>query len=92
MDAMNRLVAYALETGKLQFIPVLQVHDDLTFYLPEESWKSDLAYIARTMLTCPYDFAKLVPLAVEASAGPNWNSQKGVGTFSSDKMEEIIIS
>jgi uracil-DNA glycosylase family 4 len=91
MNGMNKLVEYAVAHNKHWFIPVCQIHDDLTFYLPQATWRSDLAHIVRTMLTCDYDFVNIIPLSVEASAGLDWAHQAGVGTYTSDKLDQVII-
>lgn len=90
LDGMNRLSEYALETGQDQFQANINVHDDLGFFLNKETWKQDLQIIIKEMLSCKFDFIN-VPLTVESAIGPNWYENKEVGTFASNKMEEIEI-
>jgi uracil-DNA glycosylase family 4 len=88
LDGMNRLSEYARKTGKEQFQPIIQIHDDLGFYLPKETWEEDHKFIVREMLSCKFDFIN-VPLTVESAIGPDWYNLKEIGTFSSDKMEVL---
>lgn len=91
VDSMNRLSEYAMETGKSQFQAAISLHDDLSFFLPIDSWKEDVITIAKMMLDCPFDFVN-VPLSVESSTGTNWGELLEVGTFSSDKPENLKIT
>ena len=86
MDGMNRLSEYSTETGQEQFQAVMQIHDDLGFYLPEETWEADHKFIVKEMLSCKFDFIN-VPLTVESAVGPNWYELKEIGTYSSDKLQ-----
>ena len=90
IDGMNRLSEYAVETGQDQFQPVINVHDDLGFYLPEESWQPDLDLIIQMMLACEYPWIN-VPLTVEAARGPNWYKQEVYGTFDNSKELRIKL-
>jgi len=85
IDGMCRLSEYALETGQDQYQPILNIHDDLSFYLPELTWQRDLDKIIEIMLDCKYPWIN-VPLAVEASHGPNWYLQEEYGTFDNSKQ------
>jgi uracil-DNA glycosylase family 4 len=85
MDGMNRLSEYATETGKMQFQAVMQIHDDLGFYLPDETWEEDHKFIVKEMLSCKFPFIN-VPLTVESAIGTNWYELKEIGTYSSDKL------
>ena len=87
IDGMNRLSEEAERTGKWQYQAILNIHDDLSFYLPEETWEEDLKHIVRVMLDCKYPFIN-VPLTVEASVGTNWYNAKEYGVFASNK--EIV--
>lgn len=80
MSVQARLSEAAYREEKPQYQPVINMHDDLTFYLPEASVEDDIERIAREM--CVFDFAFLtVPLSIEVSVGPNWADQQVVGTF-----------
>jgi DNA polymerase I-like protein with 3'-5' exonuclease and polymerase domains len=71
MDAYNRISTYAQQTEQWKFQPILSIHDDLSFYLPQNSWKEDVEIISKIMLEYYYDFL-IVPLTLEVAVGPNW--------------------
>ena len=91
MNGMNKLSEWAISSNNHWALPIAMIHDDLTFYLSKDTWRVNLKHIVKTMLTCDYNFAKIIPLAIEASAGLDWAHQKGVGTFTSDKLDQIEI-
>ncbi len=90
MDGWNRLVEYAVDTDQEQYEPVTCIHDDLGFYLPEESWQHDFDIAIQIMLACQYDFIN-VPLSIEASYGPNWYKQEKYGDFDNSKDLKIKL-
>jgi DNA polymerase-1 len=72
-DAMCRLSHMALSTGQLHLHPILNIHDDLSFFIPDNDKiiENALETITREMLV--FDFPWInVPLSVEISIGPNW--------------------
>lgn len=73
LDSMNELAALARKTGDMHLHPRIQIHDDLTFIVPEDSDR--LAYYAQTiaeiLVKVRYNW-QIVPLAVEGSIGKNW--------------------
>ncbi len=84
IDAMNRLSERGEEEDKPQYQAVMNIHDDLTFYLPKKTLEKDLEVIITEMLDCKFDFIN-IPLTVEVSMGPNWYNLKEIGTYRSDK-------
>lgn len=80
--AMNRLTRYAIENNKLKYKPILNIHDDLSFYLPEETLDDDVEFIAKEMVKSCFDFMN-VPLGVEVSIGDMWGDTKGYKKFES---------
>ncbi len=72
-DAMNRLSHLATSTGQWHLHPHLNVHDDLSFFIPDDDKILDesLRIISREMLTFDYDWIN-VPLSIEISIGRNW--------------------
>lgn len=84
VDAMNRLSYQAQQQKRPHLQPVVLVHDDLTFYLPEESMDEDIMDILNIMLTTKYKWVD-IPLSVEVSEGPDWFNQTNIGTFYSDE-------
>lgn len=85
-DAMNRLSYLALSTNQWHLHPVLNIHDDLTFIVPDkdEVIEASIKSIYQQMLTPPYDFIN-VPLSVEISVGNNWYEMEEVGKYWSHK-------
>lgn len=68
-------------------IPVLNVHDDLTYYLPESGPARDYAVKAITEEMCRIRFPWInVPLLIEMSTGRNWYEQKEVAKFWSNEI------
>jgi uracil-DNA glycosylase family 4 len=65
--------------------PVLNVHDDLTFDIPDHALEDKLAVIAREMCLPRFDYIN-VPLVVEASVGSRWHDLTEIKVFRSDKL------
>lgn len=80
--AMNRLSRSSYELDKPQYQNVLNVHDDLTFCIPDESLEEDIEFIAKEMVRPIPDYED-VPLSIDVSIGRNWCDQEGVGSFDS---------
>lgn len=92
IDAMNRLSE--LRTPKRgedvsQWLtqPNINVHDDLTFILPEDEVDDAAEIIIDTMVGVPFEFVN-VPISIEMSMGPSWADQEEVGTFASDTWKK----
>jgi DNA polymerase I len=83
LDGMNRLSVLAEREDDLALHPVLNVHDDLTFYLPRRRKDELLEVIVHEMLHPAFDWVT-VPLSVELSIGDNWADMRAVKTFFSD--------
>lgn len=83
IDTMNRFITYAEIHNKPQFIPMMEIHDDIEFYIPLESLDEDIETIGQTMINVPYDFIN-VPLAVDiATSTTTWEDLKSVKTYES---------
>lgn len=68
-------------------IPVLNVHDDLTFYLPEDQAEREYSVKAIAEEMCRIRFPWVtVPLLIEMSTGTNWYDQKEVAKFWSHEI------
>ena len=63
--------------------PCLNIHDDITLYLPDASIDADIEIIADIMCTPRFDFIN-VPLLAEIEAGIDWGNQEAIGEYSSD--------
>jgi DNA polymerase I-like protein with 3'-5' exonuclease and polymerase domains len=81
-DGMNRLSYMACTTGNWYLHPRLNVHDDLTFNVPDDEKVLEEAVqtIYKAMLTPSYDFIN-IPLSVEIAVGPNWFELESLGKF-----------
>lgn len=85
LDAMARVSARSVEDFNYQ--PIMNVHDDLTFDLPEAGFDTYMENIIDDMLAVPYDFVN-VPITLEVSAGPNWHDQTSEGDYSTDTWKK----
>lgn len=85
-DAMNRLSYEASNTKKWHLHPRLNIHDDLTFSIPDRDdvLEEAITTICRTMLTPPYSCVN-VPLSVSVSIGKTWHGMAEIGKFWSHK-------
>lgn len=86
LDKMDELTLCSYEMGKPQYQPCLNVHDDLTFYLPEETAEEDIQFIAGKMCDCRYDFIS-VPIVIELAIGDTWGALEDVTKFASNDNE-----
>ena len=71
--AMRVLTKESVRLRRPQLQAALNIHDDLTFYLPEETLAEDVEIISRVMLERP-PFFRQIPLAIEISTGDAWGS------------------
>lgn len=85
-DAMSRLSYIAASTGKWYLHPVLNIHDDISFFVPddEDVLESSINTIMHEMLTFTYPWVN-VPLSVEISIGKTWADLEPIGKFWSHK-------
>jgi DNA polymerase I-like protein with 3'-5' exonuclease and polymerase domains len=67
---------------------VMNVHDDLSSYFPEETLEDDIKTTAQYMCLCPFDFIKNIPLSVEVSIGDNWADKETIATFTTRDFSE----
>lgn len=80
VDAMNRLSESAEREAKPWLQAVLNVHDDLTFCIPEGSLEEAIEAIVLAMTTYTYAWVTL-PVGVEVSVGKDWGSLVAIGNF-----------
>jgi len=83
-DAMSRLSYLAAQTGHWYLHPILAIHDDLTFFLPEKGFEKAIETILKEMLVFDFPWVN-VPMAAEVSVGRNWHSLQPLGKFWSHK-------
>lgn len=84
VDAMQRLSHAALVQERPELQAVMNIHDDLTFYVPEERLDDTIPDIASMMVSPPFDWLHDVPITIDMSLGRNWAELKPIGVFSSD--------
>lgn len=80
IDAMDRLSIMACETKQWHLHPRLNIHDDLSFIIPDELLDEASEIIVKEMLTLPFDFIN-VPMSVEMGLGSDWSNQEDIGKF-----------
>lgn len=85
-DAMVRLSCDAAFTGCWWLHPIMNIHDDLTFCVPDnpQILEEAIEHIYTTMLTPPYKFVN-VPLSVTCEIGYNWLEMDKIDQFWSHK-------
>lgn len=86
MDAMMRLS----ELEDPHYQPALEVHDDLTFFWPKKEVEKRLEIVIPIMINCPFEWANIVPIEVEASMGPDWINMEKIGSYANNKWNGII--
>lgn len=83
VEALVRCVWEAIESDRQWMIPVLQIHDDLTFLVPEKRVDEAIEEIVVQQLDHGRDFVN-VPITVEVEVGQNLYEMEEVGAFSTD--------
>jgi len=82
VNAMNKICDAGIQT-------VMQVHDDIVSYIPEDQLEEQVMTIARLMCdTRDYPWLN-VPLTCEMSYGRNWYEQEEIDTFCSTEFIEV---
>lgn len=85
LNAMNELSELSRKDENLIHLqPNLNIHDDITLYLPDKTIEKDIEIIAKTMVTPRFDFIN-VPLVAEVEIGPDWGNQYVYGEYSSNE-------
>ncbi len=84
LPAMNDLARMAREQDDVYLHPRMNVHDDLSFFLPDdERCEQYIKTIAEVMLRVRYHW-QIVPLTVEVSVGSNWYDVEEVAVIKGD--------
>jgi DNA polymerase-1 len=71
------------ELDYTKYQPMMEIHDDLTFWWPEKEIDARAEVVIREMCKVRYDWIDPIPLEIEMSIGDDWASQKEVGKFRS---------
>lgn len=85
VHAMVEMCKLSRKLGKLWLTSIINVHDDLTFMVPESEVPEMVKLTVRTMLDLPYDFIN-VPITCEVTEGNNWCDMEPVGVFTSTEV------
>lgn len=85
-DGMTRIAVKAEVEDKPHLHPPLNVHDDLTYHIPDALLEDSVIEIAHTMCDCRFPYIN-VPLVVEVSVSKRrWSDLDEVHKFRSDKL------
>lgn len=87
IESGNRLSYEAYRLKKPQYQYVLNIHDDETFYIPDDTLEEDIIFMAREMVKPVFDFIN-VPLSVEVSIGRRWGELEEIAKFNSTEFFE----
>lgn len=80
--AMTRLAKHSRSEADFALLPRINIHDDLTFFIPADTYQQYGSVIAKEMVRIVHPLIN-VPLEVEASHGPDWYHQTTFATYSS---------
>ena len=86
LDALSRLA----EMEDPRYIPMLEIHDDLTFLWPKDEIERRSEVVIKAMINVPFEWANVVPIEVEASMGEDWLNLKEFGKFSNNKWSGVV--
>jgi uracil-DNA glycosylase family 4 len=84
-EGMNALSERAMLDDDPDLQPNLNVHDDLTFLLPDATLEQKIPIIVREMCLPRFDYIN-VPLVVEASVGDRWHTLQEIGVYKSHEL------
>lgn len=83
--AMGDLFLLAIKEDKPWLAPVLNIHDDLSFLIPENNIEQCIEPVVKEMCRPVFDWIN-VPLSVEVSYGKSWYNKKNIGEYRSDQF------
>jgi DNA polymerase-1 len=79
-DAMNRLSDLSWELKKPQYRPIMNIHDDLTFIVSDDTLEDDIEFIAKEMCKVRFDWIT-VPIGVEVGVGKKWSKIQDIQKY-----------
>lgn len=88
LKAMTVLSEMGMVKEDEELQPNLNIHDDLTFIVQDQTIESVMDFVATEMCRPRFDFIN-VPVLVEMAAGTQWHACKEVGIYRSDKLFNI---
>lgn len=83
--SMAELSEYSVIHDDEDFQPNLNIHDDLTFDLPDAGLEDRLEIIAPIMCRHRFDFIN-VPIIIEVSVAARWNELKEIAVYRSNEL------
>lgn len=84
-EAMNVLSERSQFEDDPDLCPNLNVHDDLTFIIPDANLEPKLEIIAREMCLPRFDYIN-VPLIIEAKVGARWHDMTEIKVYKSHEL------
>ena len=87
VDAMVRLWKRSVREKLPWMAAVLQIHDDLTFVIPEDCLSYGVEAVVEEQLRFDADWVN-VPLSVEVKVGPDLTQMKVLGEWTTDDLGE----
>jgi uracil-DNA glycosylase family 4 len=84
-DAMIRISRLADRMKEWLLQPAMEIHDDLTFFWPEDAIEELTPIVAKEMTKLSFPWIN-VPLVIEQSIGDDWADMKEVAKFSSEEL------
>lgn len=84
-EGMTVLSERAMYEDDPDLQPNLNVHDDLTFLLPDASLETKIPIIVKEMCLPRFDYIN-VPLVVEVSVGSRWHDLTEIGVYKSHEL------
>jgi uracil-DNA glycosylase family 4 len=83
-DAMNDIADLSYREGDIHLHPRIQIHDDLTFILPDSAELPNyIETIQKTLVRRRYPW-QIIPWNVDVAIGKNWGSFEKIARFEGD--------
>lgn len=64
----------------------MEIHDDLTFVWPKKRVDELAEVVIRTMLTVPFEWARVTPILIEMEVGYDWADMMSPGKFGHERL------
>ena len=89
LKAEIALTKLAIEEGLDWLVPVMNIHDDLTFYIPNDLVEEATPLIAEIICTPGFSWLT-VPLTVEVSVGDTWGAKEKKAVYDSRQFTKKV--
>jgi hypothetical protein len=89
-DGAGKITRLAYKLGLAWLVPIIDIHDDLTFHVPDEHVEWLVQTVVPIMLHPSFDFIT-VPLTCEVKVGDDWATMTEIGVYSSEQ-DQIIVN